>query len=260
MNSVFQGRSGIVTGASSGIGRQIAQTLGSAGMDLWLVGRSAAELQLTAEGITANGGSKAECVPMDISVPGALAALVKEVGERHPNLFTLINNAGVMYPEPVIEADPARSYEMLMINLVAPMEGCRAAVAVMRRQGCRGHLINISSLAGGNDGYGAYSISKAALNQLGRVLRKELEQDDIRVTTIIPGGFATQLARGFSEASMARLGKAAAAFGFDPAGPHAQRFLGDPQHIANLVRYVLEQPIDLNLEEITIRPPISLDL
>ena len=260
MSSIFQGRSGIVTGASSGFGRLIAQTLGSAGMDLWLVGRSAAELKLTAEGITANGGPEAVCVPMDIGVSGALAALVEEVGERHPGLFTLINNAGVMYPEPVIEADSERSYEMLMINLVAPMEGCRAAVQVLRRQGSRGHLINISSLAGRNDGYGAYSISKAALNQLGRVLRKELEQDDIRVTTIIPGGFATQLARGFSEESMTRFGKAAAEVGFDPEGVDAQRILGDPQHVANMVRYVLEQPIDLNLEEIIIRPPINLDL
>jgi NADP-dependent 3-hydroxy acid dehydrogenase YdfG len=260
MNSIFRGRSGIVTGASSGFGRLIAQTLGSAGMELWLVGRSAAELEITAEDITANGGARAECVPMDISERGALAALVKEVGERHTNLFALINNAGVMYPEPTIEADPERSYEMFMINVLAPMEGCRAAVQVMRRQSSPGHLINISSLAGRNDCYGAYSVSKAAVNQLGRVLRKELEQDDIRVTTIIPGGFATHLARGFSEAYMAHFATAAAAVGFDPEGADSQRILGNPQHVADMVRYVLEQPIDLNLEEITIRPALSLDL
>jgi len=260
MNSIFRGRSGVVTGASSGFGRLIAQTLGSAGMELWLVGRSAAELEITAEGIMAAGGPKAVCVPMDLSERGALGALVSDVGERHANMFALINNAGVMYPEPTIEADPERSYEMFMINVLAPMEGCRAAVQVMRRQGSPGHLINISSLAGRNDRYGAYSVSKAAVNQLGKVLRKELEQDDIRVTTIIPGGFTTQLARGFSEESMARFATAAAAAEFDPEGADAQRFLGDPQHVADMVRYVLEQPIDLNLEEITIRPAVSLDL
>jgi NADP-dependent 3-hydroxy acid dehydrogenase YdfG len=95
---------------------------------------------------------------------------------------------------------------------------------------------------------------------LGKVLRKELEQDDIRVTTIIPGGFATQLARGFSEEYLTRFATAAAAVGFDPGGEDAQRILGNPQHVADMVRYVLEQPIDLNLEEITIRPPVSLDL
>ena len=84
-------------------------------------------------------------VPRWISAnAGALAALVNEVGERHPNLFALINNAGVMYPEPVTEADPERSYEMFMINVMAPLEGCRAAVQVMRRQDSPGHLINIS--------------------------------------------------------------------------------------------------------------------
>lgn len=260
MNLIFAGKSGIVTGASSGFGRLIAQTLGTAGMELWLVGRSAEELELTADAITANGGPEAQCVAMDLGERGALSALVREVGEAHKNLFTLINNAGVMYPEPIIEADSQRSYEMFMINVLAPMEGCRAAVQVMRRQGSPGHLINISSLAGRNDSYGAYSVSKAAVNQLGRVLRKELEQDDIRVTTIIPGGFATQLARGFSEQSLARFATAAAAVGFDPEGADAQRILGNPQQLADMVRYVLEQPIDLNLEEITIRPAFSLDL
>jgi NADP-dependent 3-hydroxy acid dehydrogenase YdfG len=260
MNMVFEGCAGIVTGASSGFGRLIAQTLGEAGMQLWLVGRSATELEITAESIRASGGPAALCVPMDLSESGVLAGLVSEVGESHTHLFALINNAGVMYPEPVIEADPERSREMFMINVIAPMEGCRAAVEVMRRQGSPGHLINISSLAGRNDRYGAYSVSKAAVNQLGRTLRKELEQEDIRVTTIIPGGFATQLTRGFSEESMARFATAAVAVGFDPEGADAQRILGNPQHVADMVRYVLEQPIDLNLEEITIRPAVSLDM
>jgi len=260
MNLEFKGRSGIVTGASSGIGRSIAQTLGAAGMELWLVGRSTTELGLTAEAIDTAGGPEAHCISMDLSESGALAELVSEVGECHTNLFALINNAGVMYPEPIVEADPARSHEMFMINVLAPMEGCRAAVEVMRRQGSPGHLINISSLAGRNDRYGAYSVSKAAVNQLGRALRKELEQDDIRVSTIIPGGFATQLARGFSEQAMARFVTAAAESGFDPEGGDAQRFLADPQRVADVVRYVLEQPIDLNLEEITIRPAVALDM
>jgi NAD(P)-dependent dehydrogenase (short-subunit alcohol dehydrogenase family) len=100
--------------------------------------QEAAELEITAGAITANGGPKAMCVSMDLGERGVLASLVKEVGERHPNLFTLINNAGVMYPEPVTGADPERSYEMFMINVLAPMEGCSAAVQVMRRQGTSG--------------------------------------------------------------------------------------------------------------------------
>lgn len=260
MKQVFQGRSGIVTGASSGLGRQIALTLGAAGMELWLVGRSAAELELTAAGIGEAGGPAAHCVPMDLAERGALASLVQEVGERHNKLFVLVNNAGVMYPEPIIDADPQRSYEMFMINVLAPMEGCRAAVEVMRKQGSPGHLINVSSLAGGSDLYGAYSVSKAAVNQMGRALRRELERDDIRVTTIIPGGFTTQLVRGFSEESVARFGAAVAATGFDPEGEDAQRIMGDPQGVADMVRYVLEQPINLNLAEITIRPAINLDV
>jgi len=260
MKPAFEGRSGILTGASSGIGRNIAQTLGCAGMELWLVGRSAAELEITAASIKKGGGPEAQCAPLDLRERGALAALIAEVGERHPHLFALINNAGVMYPEPIIEADPERSYEMFMINVMTPMEACRAAVQVMRRQGLPGHLVNISSLAGGRDNYGAYSVSKAAVNQLGRVLRKELEHDDIRVSTIIPGGFATQLGRSFTEAFVTRFQEGVAAAGLDLEGPDAERILGDPQHVANIVRYVLDQPIDLNLEEIVIRPAYSLDV
>ena len=59
---------------------------------------------------------------------------------------------------------------------------------------------------------------------------------------------------------MARFLKAAAEAGFDPQGAEAQRILGDPQHVADVIRYLLEQPIDLNLEEITIRPAFSLDV
>lgn len=260
MKLEFRGRCGIVTGASSGIGRSIAQTLGAAGMELWLVGRSEKELGLTAGAIDAAGGPVAHCVPMDIGERGALATLVNEVGGRHANLFTLINNAGVMYPEPVIQLDPERAYEMFLINVLAPLDGCRAAVQVMRNQGSPGHLINISSLAGRSDRYGAYSVSKAAVNQLGKVLRKELEHDDIRVTTIIPGGFATHLGRDFSEEFMSRMEAVITDTGIDPTSEDVKRILSDPQHIANVVRYVLEQPVELNLEEITVRPPFALDL
>lgn len=256
----FSNKAAIVTGASSGIGRLVAQQLGQAGMKLWLVGRSATELEKTAEAIAVSGGPSAHCVSLDLGVQGALAALVEEVAASHPYLFALINNAGVMYPEPIIESDPSRWHEMFAINLMTPMESCRAAVAAMRKHGQPGHLINISSIAGRDDAYGAYSVSKAALNQMGRCLRKELEGDDIRVTTIVPGGFATNLVRGFGPQSLERIQKNMAQSSIDPNGPEGRKLMGDPALVANLVKYVLEQPIELNLEEITIRPAINLNL
>src|SRR5262245_32918774 len=107
----FEGRAGIVTGASSGLGRVIAQNLGAAGMELWLVGRSAAELEKTAALIREQDGPAAHCVPLELTRAGALAELVTRVGREHRYLFALINNAGVMYPEPILGADPARWHE-----------------------------------------------------------------------------------------------------------------------------------------------------
>jgi NAD(P)-dependent dehydrogenase (short-subunit alcohol dehydrogenase family) len=230
-------------------------------MDLWLVGRSAEQLQATADAIASAGGSGAvHCVPMDLSDTSALARLVEQVGAQHPHLFTLINNAGVMYPEPMLSADPARWYEMFSINLFSPMEGSRAAVLQMRKHGQPGHLINVSSIAGFQDNLGAYSVCKAAVNHLGHTLRKELEGDDIRVTTIVPGGFATNLSRGFPPETFARIQEATAKLNLDVTGPDMQKVMGDPEHIASVVEFVLSQPIEVNLEQIIIRPAVQLEL
>lgn len=260
MNHVFTGKAGIVTGASSGIGRCIAQTLGSAGMELWLVGRSAAELDATAAAIAAASGAPTHCVVLDLAAPGTLATLVTEVGSVHPYLFTLINNAGVMYPEALTATDPAHWREMMAINLLTPMESCSAAVRVMRQHGRPANLINISSLAALEHGYGAYGMSKSALNHLGHTLRHELEQDDIRMTTILPGGFTTNLARGFSADTLTKLGAKLAQSGLTPDSDNFRKVMGDPQHIANMIAYVLQQPIEINFEEIVIRPAIHTQI
>lgn len=260
MNPVFTGKAGIVTGASSGIGRAIAQSLGTAGMELWLVGRSLTELQITAQLIRDNGGPAAHCVSMDLAKSGALADLVTEVGQQHAYLYALINNAGVMYPEPMLDADPARLREMMAINLMTPMESCRAAVQQMRQHKQPAHLINVSSVAGRSYNYGAYGVSKAALTHMGRSLRCELEGDDIRITTIIPGGFATNLVRGFDATSLERLQKTTSTIDLDLTGPDARKAMGDPGHIANAIQQLLALPIEINVEEITIRPAISIEL
>lgn len=91
----FSGAAIIVTGASSGIGRCIAVELGRAGAELWLVGRSADELNTTAEMIRNAGGPLAQCAPLDLRERGPLAALIAKVSAASPHLFALINNGGV---------------------------------------------------------------------------------------------------------------------------------------------------------------------
>jgi NAD(P)-dependent dehydrogenase (short-subunit alcohol dehydrogenase family) len=257
--SDHEGRAGIVTGASSGLGRVIALTLGAGGMDLWLVGRSASELEVTAEAIRkGRPGAIVHCYPLDIANPGALAALVTEVGKAHPWLAALVNCAGIIYLEPLLSAEPERWRALFDINVLAPLEACQAAVAAMRVHGLAGNLINISSIASRFENYGAYGASKAALEMLGRTLRGELEKDNIRVTTIIPGGFKTRLGRDHSPSVRAKMAASAASKGQGYHGGNDGNVLGNPDHVAALVDYILRQPSEINFEEVTIRPPVSI--
>ncbi|AMK16861.1 MULTISPECIES: SDR family oxidoreductase [Sphingobium] len=260
MSISLNGKAGVVTGASSGIGREIALALGQAGMTQWLVGRSSSELEVTAAMIAEKGGGPTHCVPMDLAEPGALARLVQSIGKEHDHLFALVNNAGIMHPEPILSADPAQWRAMFDVNVLAPLEAIRAAVDLMRHQGKAGHIINVSSLAARFDAGGVYGASKIALDMISRSLRQELEHDDIRVTSIVPGGFSTNLGRSFAPESMARMAAAAADKGIDLSGPDAARLFGDPAKIAETVLFILEQPIELNFQEIVIRPAVSLEL
>jgi NADP-dependent 3-hydroxy acid dehydrogenase YdfG len=162
-----------------------------------------------------------------------------------------------MHPEPIMSGTIDRWQAMLDINVMAMLEGCQAAVLQMRQHRKPGHLINIGSLQGGFEVPGVYGISKKAAAMITASLRAELEQDDIRITTVIPGGFTTKLARGFVPEQLAAMVERFAASGLEFNGPGSERILGDPQHIANMVRYILAQPIEINIEEVIIRPPVD---
>jgi NADP-dependent 3-hydroxy acid dehydrogenase YdfG len=257
MADSFAGKAVVVTGASSGIGRVIAVELGRHGADLWLIGRSQSELEATARQIADVGGPTAQVAAMDLQQRGPLAALIEQVGASHPHLFGLISNAGVMYPEPIMDGTIDRWQQMIDINVMAMLEGCQAAVKAMRAHGLPAHLINIGSVQARFEVPGVYGITKRATLAIGDSLREELEQDDIRVATIVPGGFTTNLARGFLPETLEHLSKGFEKMGLELGGPGTERVLSDPQHIANMVRYVMEQPIELNIQEIVLRPPVS---
>ncbi|MFT4052914.1 MAG: SDR family NAD(P)-dependent oxidoreductase [Novosphingobium sp.] len=257
MANTLAGKAIIVTGASSGIGRSVAIELGKAGAELWLVGRDAGELAASAGMIREAGGPEAHLAPMDLRQRGPLGELVAQVARTHPYFFALINNAGVMYPEPIMSGSIDRWQAMLDINVMAMLEGSQAAVVALRGHGRPGHIVNVGSVQARFEVPGVYGITKRAVEAIGVSLREELEQDDIRVCTIVPGGFATQLSRGFQPEQLATVAASFQERGVEFGGPGTERLVGDPQHIANITRYVLEQPIEINLHEIVIRPPVS---
>lgn len=248
----FDGRAGVITGASSGIGREVARRFGREGMKLWLVGRSEEGLRETARIIADAGGPPAHCVPLDITRPGALADAI--AGVEHPNLSALVNSAGVMFPEPLLEADPARWRELFDVHVIAMLEACQAAVRRMRTHGQPSHIVNVSSLTARWDAGGAYGAAKLAVESLTRTLRKELERDAIRMSVVVPGGFLTNLARGYAPEELAMMARK-----IETLNVTTGQILGDPDEVARIIEYIVAAPPDINLSEVVIRPPVALE-
>jgi len=270
--SALAGRTAIVTGASSGIGQAIAERLGAAGANVHLAGRTLAPMETSVATIEQAGGG-ATAHQLDVRDVAALQDLVADVATSAGALHVMVNNAGIGHPTPISEGDPEQWREMLDVNVLALAVGCQAAIAAMRSSGSKGHLVNISSVAALRRDSGMYGATKHAVNCINASLREELEDDPIRVTSIMPGVFATNFARNFDPALVEGLAAAAGlgAVEFDEDG-HLPReaiaelqnamapMIGNVDEIAKAVEYVVTRPIELHIEELVIRPPKSLPI
>lgn len=264
------GRTAIVTGASSGIGQAIAEHLGGLGATVWMCGRTAEPMERSAATI-ADAGGRAEVRTFDIADVGALQGFVAEAGAD--GLHVMVNNAGYGDMDGIVDGDPEHWRGMLEVNVLALAVGAQAAVAAMRASGSEGHIINISSIAALRRDSGMYGATKHAVNTINATLRTELEDDPIRVTSIMPGVFATNFVRNMDRALVEGL---AASVGvtevpFDSEGRLPREVIADIQQrlspmvgdvaaIARAVEHVITQPIEVNIEEIVIRPQKSLPL
>ncbi|MEM7271450.1 MAG: SDR family oxidoreductase [Actinomycetota bacterium] len=270
-NRPIEGRTVCVTGASSGFGRLIAEHLGSLGAHVFLTGRTAEPMEASAAAITAAGGS-AEVAVFDVTDSAALQGWIQGAAESTGRLDVLVNNAGFgKTGETIADGDPEFWRAMLEVNVLALAVGCQAAIRAMRATGSEGNIINISSVAAIRRESGVYGATKHAVNCINSTMRQELEDDSIRVTSIMPGAFATNFARNTDRAIIEGF---AAAVGIDEvdmdeAGRVSQEQIdrfqaampdayGDAGHIARAVEYVVSQPIELNIEELVIRPQKSL--
>jgi NADP-dependent 3-hydroxy acid dehydrogenase YdfG len=259
-----------VTGASSGIGRAIAEQLGAAGTHVFLVGRTTQAMEASKKQIE-EGGGRASVITADVrevaQVRGAVDQAVAETGR----LDIMVNNAGVSYPAPILEGDPEQWRTMLETNVLALLVGCQAAVKAMRSCGAEGHIVNISSIAAQRSGSGVYGSTKHAVNAISSTLRQELEEDTIRVINVMPGAIATNFARNFDPAFVAGFVKMAGLDievkqgerlpdeVFENLADKLKQMLGDPADVANAVLYAVTQPIHVNLADIVVRPPKQLD-
>ncbi|MFJ9367995.1 SDR family NAD(P)-dependent oxidoreductase [Nocardia sp. NPDC101769] len=180
------GRTIVITGASSGIGRVAAAQLGAAGATVLLVARRAEELEQVVTDIEAAGG-KAVAYPCDLNDFDALDAMTAKVLADHDHVDILVNNAGRSIRRPLDQSyDRFHDYERTMrLNYFAAVRLILAFAPGMRDRR-DGHIINILSLANlyGGPGYAAYVASKAALDSLSTSLQAETHTENVRFTSI----------------------------------------------------------------------------
>lgn len=238
MTRKLDGLVGVITGAGTGIGAAIARDLGTCGMRLVLVGRRLEPLEARAAEVRAAGG-EALAVTTDVRDYVAVEGAVDRAIERWGRLDVLVPNAAVADYGPIARADPALFRDVIETNVLGVLFAVRAALPQMERQGS-GHIVIISSASGRVTYVGepAYVASKHATVAFADCLRQEVASSGIRVSLIEPGLVETPLIHVYPEA--------------DALVPGVRAL--DPDDIAGAVRYVLEQPGNVNVFEIVIRP------
>ena len=192
----------LITGASEGIGRELARTFAEAGFHIALVARSRDRLESLAEELRRRGGPRIHVLPHDLLDPHAPAAIAAQLEEMSFDVDVLVNNAGVMEVGRFHEQEEQSILGQVNLNAVAPTALCRQFVPGMEQRG-RGRVLNIASTAGfqAMPGLSTYAASKAYLIALGEGLSEELIDTGVTVTTLAPGPVQTQLWRGAQQSS-----------------------------------------------------------
>ena len=190
----LSGMSVVVTGASQGLGRQIATALAKAGAHVLATARREVQLEEVVNEITAAGGS-AVAVPVDLTKEGAAETLLAATLEKSGQVDVLVNNAGV---SPFVQEPQAYSEDdwdkIFDLNLKATFFCARAFGEWMINEGRGGSIINLGSVAGLHSirGVSAYAASKAGVVQLTRSLAYEWGPNGVRVNALCPGVFDSE--------------------------------------------------------------------
>ena len=229
----------LVTGASRGIGKQIALTLAARGANVVLSATNAALLDEVAHEITAAAAPTPLTIPADLTDEKSIIALVAAADRSLGRLDILVNNAGITHAAQ-LEDTATEDYDRIMaVNARAPFILCRQALPMLKKAP-RGFIINIASVVGvkGYPNQSAYTASKHALRGMSMALAEELAETDITVHLLCPGGVDTDMV------SSVR-----------PDIPKQK--LINPKEIAEIVDYLTTHKGNAIIEEIHIRRKTS---
>lgn len=191
----------IVTGAGTGIGREVCMQLSRLGWSLVLVGRTEATLRETALACEGGVGS-AEIVVADVGEPSAAGRVAEAARARFGRVDALINNAGYALMQPMADYDDAELETTFAVNAVGPI---RFMIRVWELlSATRGRVVNVSSMSTIDPfpGLGVYGAAKAALNRVGAAAEREHGEDGVRVFTVAPGAVETGILRAIVPESM----------------------------------------------------------
>jgi NADP-dependent 3-hydroxy acid dehydrogenase YdfG len=232
----------VITGASSGIGEATALLLAERGAKVVLGARGLERLKDLADRI-AKAGGEAAYAPTDVKRRGDVSNLVKLACERYGKIDVLVNNAGIA-PNSLLDDLRVEDWEeMIDVNIKGVLYGIAAALPVFRKQGF-GHFVNTASTAGHKTvpTMSVYSGTKFAVRAISEGLRQEAG-DKLRVTIISPGFVHTNLADSMTNPEV----KA------QIAGT-MEKMAISPDAIARAIAFAIEQPADVDVNEIIIRP------
>ncbi|MDJ0636918.1 MAG: SDR family oxidoreductase [Xenococcaceae cyanobacterium MO_188.B29] len=231
----------IITGASSGLGEATARRLAKNGAKLMLAARREDRLQELVSEIEKDGGT-AKYQVTDVSDRTQVEALAKATYQAYEKIDVLVNNAGLMPLSPLDETKVDEWEKMVDVNIKGVLYGIAAVLPIMRSQKS-GHIINISSVAGHKvfPGGAVYCATKFAVKAISEGVRLE-SNGEIRSTNISPGVVDTELTNTISH---------------DETAKNVEQMYSvaiDADAIARAITYAIEQPGDVDINEMIIRP------